>query len=94
MLELFITSKTRRKIIILFTKYPDFKLHVRGLAKMIKEDPGNVQRELVKLADAGFVKVKLEGNAKVYSANPKFMLYRELQGLVLKSERSRRSNTL
>jgi len=86
MLELFITSKTRRKIIAVFTKYPDFKMHVRGLAKMIKEDPGNVQRELKRLADVGFVKVSQEGNTKVYTANPKFVLYRELQGLVLKSQ--------
>lgn len=85
MLDLFITSKTRRKIIVVYTKYPDFRVHVRGLAKMIKEDPGNVQRELKKLADVGFVKVITEGNAKVYVANPKFPLYRELQGLVLKS---------
>ncbi len=49
MLELFITSKTRRKIIVIYTKYPDFRMHVRGLAKMIKEDPGNVQRELKRL---------------------------------------------
>jgi predicted transcriptional regulator len=86
MLELFITSKTRRKIIVVYTKYPDFRMHVRGLAKMIKEDPGNVQRELKRLAEVGFVKVQNEGNSKVYAANPKFLLYRELQGLVLKSQ--------
>jgi hypothetical protein len=36
------------------------------------------------------VKVQNEGNAKVYAANPKFALYRELQGLVLKSQAHRR----
>ncbi|HSX01602.1 MAG TPA: winged helix-turn-helix domain-containing protein [Candidatus Saccharimonas sp.] len=86
MLELFITSKTRRKIIVTYTKYPDFRMHVRGLAKMVKEDPGNVQRELKRLAEVGFVIAQNEGNSKVYAANPKFVLYRELQGLVLKSQ--------
>lgn len=86
MLELFITSKTRRKIIVLFTKHPDFRMHVRGLAKMIKEDPGNVQRELKKLSDAGFLKCSQESNTIVYEADRKFPLYRELQGLVLKSQ--------
>src|SRR5438046_9802869 len=81
MLELFITSKTRRKIIVIYTKYPDFRMHVRGLAKMIKEDPGNVQRELKRHADVGVVHVTNEGNSKVYAANPKFPLYRELQGM-------------
>ncbi len=90
MLELFITSKTRRKIIVVFTKYPDFKMHVRGLAKLIKEDPGNVQRELRRLEEVGFVKMEREGNSRVYSANPKFPLYRDLQGMVLKSQASKR----
>lgn len=86
MLDLFITSKTRRKIITLYTKYPDFRVHVRGLAKMIKEDPGNVQRELARLEKVGFVRSTREGNAKVYFANQQFKLYRELQGIVLKSQ--------
>jgi predicted transcriptional regulator with HTH domain len=92
MLDLFITSKTRRKIITVYTKYPDFKIHVRGLAKMIKEDPGNVQRELLRLERVGFVKSSLDGNTKVYSANQRFTLYKELQSMVLKSQARRRSS--
>ena len=49
MLDVFITSRVRRKIIVIYAKYPDFKTHVRGLAKLIKEDAGNIQRELKKL---------------------------------------------
>ncbi len=86
MLDLFITSKTRRKIVSVYTKYPDFRIHVRGLAKMIKEDPGNVQRELSRLEKAGFVKSARDGNAKLYFANQKFPIYRELQSMVLKSQ--------
>ena len=89
MLEVFITSKTRRKIVVVFTKFPDFRLHVRGLAKMIKEDPGNVQRELKKLEEIGFVNVAMEGNTKVYSANPRFLIYRELQSMVLKTQKGK-----
>lgn len=89
MLDLFITSKTRRKIITVFTKYPDYRVHVRGLAKLVKEDPGNVQRELSKLEKAGFVKSAKESNTKVYYANSKFLLYKELQSMVLKSQARR-----
>ena len=46
MLDVFITSRVRRKILVVFAKYPDFKTHVRGLSKLIKEDPGNIQRDL------------------------------------------------
>jgi hypothetical protein len=90
MLDLFITSKTRRKVVTVFTKYPDFRVHVRGLAKQVKEDPGNIQRELMRLEQIGFVKSAKEGNTKVYFANPKFVLYRELQSMVLKSQASRK----
>ena len=90
MLELFITSKTRRKIITVFTKYPDFKIHVRGLAQQVEEDPGNIQRELQRLEKVGFVTSSKEGNTKVYHSNPKFELYKELQSMVLKSQASRK----
>lgn len=90
MLEVFITSKTRRKIITVFTKYPDYKMHVRGLAQMIKEDPGNVQRELKKLEEIGFVNVHKQSNTTVYTANQKFPVYRELQSIVLKSQATKR----
>ncbi|HVE81008.1 MAG TPA: ArsR family transcriptional regulator [Candidatus Dormibacteraeota bacterium] len=92
MLEVFITSKTRRKIITVYTKYPDYRVHVRGLAKMIKEDPGNVQRELKGLEHVGFVKSAKESNSRVYFANPRFPLYRELQSIVLKSQASKRKS--
>ena len=89
LLEFFITSKTRRKIISVYTKYPDFRIHVRGLAKMIKEDPGNVQRELRRLEQVGFLGAEKEGNSRVYVANQKFILYRELQSMVLKAQAKR-----
>ena len=42
MLDVFITSRVRRKIVVVYAKYPDFHTHVRGLAKLIKEDPDNI----------------------------------------------------
>jgi DNA-binding MarR family transcriptional regulator len=86
MLDVFITSRVRRKIIVIYAKYPDFKTHVRGLAKLIKEDAGNIQRELKRLEKAGFL--ISEGNTKVYSTNKQFPIFRELQSIVLKSQRS------
>lgn len=91
MLNLFITSKTRRKIITIYSKYPDYRVHVRGLAKVLKEDPGNVQRELTKLEKVGYVKSAKDGNAKLYWANQNFLLFRELQSMVLKTNRKKRN---
>lgn len=86
MLDVFITSKTRRKIIILFSKYPDYQTHIRGMSKLIREDPGNIQRELRKLEAVGFLKSRKRANTKIYSANQDFPLFKELQNMVLKSQ--------
>jgi DNA-binding MarR family transcriptional regulator len=93
MLQHFITSKTRRKIIILFSKYPDYKVHIRGLAKITKEDPGNVSRELSRLEKIGYVRSARDANTKVYWANKNFLLFKELQSMVLKTS-SKRSKSV
>jgi len=94
MLDVFITSRVRRKIVIIYAKYPDFKTHVRGLAKLIKEDAGNIQRELKRLEKVGFLISEKQGNTKIYYTNKHFIIFKELQSIVLKSQRisSRRTH--
>lgn len=94
MLDVFITSRVRRKIIVVYAKYPDFKTHVRGLAKLIKEDAGNIQRELRRLEDVGFLHSEKNGNTKVYFTNKKFPIYKELQAIVLKSQRLHKKKSI
>lgn len=88
MLDTFITSRVRRKIIVIYAKYPDFKTHVRGLAKLIKEDAGNIQRELKKLEKVGFLLSEKQANTKVYFTNKHFAFFKELQGIVMKSQKA------
>ncbi len=91
MLDVFITSRVRRKIIVVYAKYPDFKTHVRGLAKLIKEDPGNIQRELKRLEKSGFLTAEKQGNTKIYSTNKNFPIFKELQAIVIKSQQNARN---
>ena len=88
MLDVFITSRVRRKIVVVYAKYPDFRTHVRGLAMLIKEDPGNIQRELKKPEQAGFLKSEKQGNARTYSANKQFPIFKELQSIVIKTQQT------
>lgn len=88
MLDVFITSRVRRKIVVVYAKYPDFRTHVRGLAKLIKEDPGNIQRELKRLEKVGFLTSERQGNTKIYSTNKQFPIFKELQSIVIKSQQS------
>lgn len=91
MLDTFITSRVRRKIIVVYAKYPDFRTHVRGLAKLIKEDPGNIQRELKRLEKIGFLISERQSNTKIYYTNKQFPIFKELQSIVLKSQHASRS---
>ena len=90
MLELFVTSRARRKILVVFAKYPDFKTHVRGLAKLIKEDPGNIQRELERMVKGGFLIVTKKGKTKIYQTNKQYPILKELQSIVIESQKGRR----
>ena len=89
MLDIFITSRVRRKILVVFAKYPDFKTHVRALSKLIHEDPGNIKRELKRLE---------KGNTTIYQTNKQFPILKELQGIVIKSKQmapsSKQSKTI
>lgn len=92
MLDVFITSRVRRKVITVFAKYPEFKTHVRGLAKLINEDPGNIQRELAKLEKLGFLVSEKEGYTKVYHTNTEFPIFEELRSIVIKTQEIQKEN--
>ena len=79
MLDIFITSRVRRKIVVVF-------------AKLIKEDPGNIQRELQRLERGGFLLVAQKGNTKIYQMNKQFPLLKELQSMVIKSQQMSKTN--
>lgn len=85
MLDTLITSRVRRKIIVVYAKYPDYKTHIRGLSSLVNEDVGNVYRELRRLEKIGFLMSLKKGNVKIYSANKRFPILKELQTIVLKS---------
>ena len=86
MLDVFITSRVRRKILVVFAKYPDFKVHVRGLAKLIHEDAVNIQRELKRLEKANFLVTSKKGNTTIYQTNKQYPILKELQTIVIKSQ--------
>ena len=92
MLDVFITSRVRRKILVVFAKYPDFKTHVRALSKLIKEDPGNIQRELKRLEKGEFLITTKKGNTKIYQTNKQFPILKELQSMVIKSQQLSNTN--
>ena len=94
MLDLFISSRVRRKIIVVFAIYPDFKTHARGLAKLLKEDPGNIQRELTRMTEGKFLVMTRKGNTRIYQTNKQYPILKELQSIVIKSQRGNKKKTI
>lgn len=88
MLDVFITSRVRRKIIVIYAKYPDFKTHVRGLAKLIKEDAGNIQRELKRLEKVGFSRKRKTREYENLPYEQSLSYFQRTAGIVLKSQRT------
>ena len=93
MLDVLITSRVRKKIIQVYASFPGYKTHIRGLATLIKEDVGNVYRELRRLERVGFLLSSRDKNTKIYSVNRKYPFFKELQMLVLKWQSVNRSRS-
>lgn len=82
MLDIIISSKTRIKLLIKFFFIKGSKGYLRGLEKEFNEPPNSVRVELNRLANAGLLICKYEGNRKVYQANPDHPLYNDISHLV------------
>ncbi len=61
------------------------ELHLRDLARSAGLAPASLQRELGKLAAAGFIASRRDGNRHYFRANTSHPLYPELHGLVIKT---------
>lgn len=82
--ELF-SSRTRARIVELFTSRPKERLYLREVARLIKADVRSVKQELDRLERLGLLKSEASGNRRYLTANLDFSLYPELKRLVLKT---------
>ena len=84
MLETLITSKTRVKLLVKFFLNPQNKSYLRGLSEEFGESTNSIRFELNRFEEAGMLKSEMEGNKKLFKANPSFPLFEDLQGIVRK----------
>lgn len=82
MLQYFITSKTKRKLLKLFVLHPEKSFYVREIEKLIQEPVAAVRRELGYLEKAGFLRSRKEGILKYFEVNRSFPFYPELKKMV------------
>jgi hypothetical protein len=84
MLETLISSKTRIKLLLRFFLNPSNTAHLRGLAEEFAESTNSIRVELNRFEEAGMLTTESSGNKKLYKANNKHPLFKDLQSILLK----------
>jgi DNA-binding transcriptional ArsR family regulator len=85
MLDTLVTSKTRLKLILKFFLNPGSSAYLRGLAEEFGESSNAVRLELNRFEEAGLLESEAKGNKKLYQANQKHPLYKDINSIIRKT---------
>lgn len=84
MLESLITSQTRIKLLLKFFLNSNNSAYLRGLAEEFQESTNAIRIELNRFEKAGLLTSGTEGNKKVYFANLRHPLFKDIHNILLK----------
>lgn len=84
MLETLISSRTRIKLLLRLFLNPGTTAYLRGLAEEFDESTNSVRVELNRFEDANMLVSESKGNKKLYKANEKHPLFRDIHSILLK----------
>jgi DNA-binding transcriptional ArsR family regulator len=83
MLERLFSSWTRVKLMELLLLRPEREVHVREICRLTGLNINAVRRELANLEELGLLRSRWAGNARFYTANIAFPVYRELTRILV-----------
>jgi len=78
-------SRLRNKILLHFFTNTDDEMYLREMALTLKEDPGNLSKELSKLEKEGIFISQFRGKQKYFFLNKKYPLFNELKSIIFKT---------
>lgn len=84
MIETLISSKTRIKLLMKFFLNSKNTGYLRSLGEEFGESTNGIRLELNKFEKAGFLDSFTEGNKKIFTANTKHPLFKEINRIILK----------
>jgi hypothetical protein len=84
MLSSLITSQTRIKLLRKFFLNSSTRAHLRGLETEFGESSNAIRIELNRFEKAGLLNALREGNKKIFQANRKHPLYKDIHSIILK----------
>ena len=78
-------SRLRNKILLHFFTNVDDEMYLREMALRLKEDPGNLSKELSKLEQEGIFISQFRGKQKYFFLNKAYSLFNELKSIIFKT---------
>lgn len=84
MIETLISSKTRIKLLLKFFLNSKTTAYLRNLEEEFGESTNGIRLELNKFEKAGFLDSFVKGNKKIFTANTKHPLFKEINRIILK----------
>lgn len=84
MIDTLISSKTRIKLLLKFFLNSNTTAYLRNLEEEFGESTNGIRIELNKFEKAGFLDSFLKGNKKMFTANTKHPLFKEIHKIILK----------
>lgn len=85
MLEFFISSAARRKVLIYLLDNQEKEFHLRELSRNLDEPAPVVKRELDRFEQIGFLLSWATGNQRRFKVNPRSFILNELKAFVDKA---------
>jgi len=84
MLDSLVTSQTRIKLLKKFFLNSSTKAHLRGLESEFGESSNAIRVELNRFEGAGLLHSLRDGNKKIYQANSKHPLFKDIHSIIMK----------
>jgi DNA-binding transcriptional ArsR family regulator len=84
MLDRLVTSQTRIKLLKKFFLNSSTKAHLRSLESEFGESSNAIRVELNRFEDAGLLYSLRDGNKKIYQANLKHPLFKDIHSIIMK----------
>ncbi len=83
--SLLLPAGYRRQVLSLLLLHPERSLHVREIAGLTRTTAGTLNKELMRLHEAGLLNRERVGNQAQYSANRSHQIYPDLAGILRKT---------
>lgn len=84
MLDTLITSKTRVKLLLKFFLNSKTSSYLRNLESEFGESTNSIRLELNKFEEAGLLSTSTSGNKKLFKANIKHPMFKDIQNILMK----------